>query len=180
MFAGWVLVDAALSPAVVALLQLLVVEVLNTCFLLCICGAMLQQSTRTNAACQQILVLASVTNLPIMMLKMRRDLLGESAFIRNVNDGLHRQPAMSLLLLSDLFFMSRTTFSPSSIWCQRSPHRLAACGTRGASRRAVLLLLCCWPSGARALLLWLLVAVVEVLLLLVMLMLLPLVIVIQQ
>ena len=39
-----------------------------------------------------------MTNLPIMMLKMRRDSLGESAFIRNVNDGLHGQPAMSLLL----------------------------------------------------------------------------------
>ena len=54
-FAGWELVDAALKPAV-ALLQLLVVGVLNTCFLLCICGGMLQQSTRTNAACQQTLL----------------------------------------------------------------------------------------------------------------------------
>ena len=39
-FAGWVLVDAASSMAI-ALLHVLVVDVLNVCNLLCICGAML-------------------------------------------------------------------------------------------------------------------------------------------
>ena len=68
MFAGWVLVDAALSPAVVALLQLLVVEVLNTCFLLCICAAaLIQHAPMLLASSEQTLVLASVPNLPIMI-----------------------------------------------------------------------------------------------------------------
>ena len=79
--------DAA-SSSVVALLQLLGVGVLNTCFLLCICGGMVLQSTCTNAACQLILVLASVTNSPIAMFMMRHDSLDESAFIRKANDGL--------------------------------------------------------------------------------------------
>ena len=96
-FAGWMLVDAASSTAV-ALLQLLVVDALNTCNLLCICGAMLQQSTGTNAACQQTLVLASVTNSPIVMLRMRQYLLGASILKRNVNGGLLGQPALGLLL----------------------------------------------------------------------------------
>ena len=54
-FVGWVLVDAALWSDI-ALLQLLVVGVLNTFLLLCNCGAMLQHFTCTNAACQQALV----------------------------------------------------------------------------------------------------------------------------
>ena len=90
-------VDAASSPAA-ALLQLLVVDVLNICNLLCICGAMLQQSTGTNAACQQALVLAAMTNLPIMMRRMRHGSLGESTFKRNVNSALLAQPALGLLL----------------------------------------------------------------------------------
>ena len=65
------LVDAASSTAV-TLLQLLVVDAPDICNLLCICGALLQQSTGTNAACQQTLVLASVTNSPIVMLRMRQ------------------------------------------------------------------------------------------------------------
>jgi len=86
-FAGWMLVDAASSTAV-ALLQLLVVDALDICNLLCICGALLLQSTGTNAACQQTLVLASVTNSPIVMLRMRQFSLGASTLKRNVNGGL--------------------------------------------------------------------------------------------
>ena len=100
-FAGWMLVDAASSTAV-ALLQLLVVDALDICNLLCICGALLQQSTGTNAACQQTLVLASVTNSPIVMLRMRQYFwqysLGASTLKRNVNGGLLGQPALGLLL----------------------------------------------------------------------------------
>ena len=61
--------DAASSTAV-ALLLLLVVDVLNVCNLLWICGAMLQHSTGTNAACQQALVPAAMTNLHIVMRMM--------------------------------------------------------------------------------------------------------------
>ena len=68
------------------------------CFLLCICGGMVLQSTCTNAACQLTLVLASVANLPIALFMMRRDSLDEYAFIRKANGGLPGQPAMSLLL----------------------------------------------------------------------------------
>ena len=50
-FAGWVLVDAALSSAI-AMLQLLVVGVVDTCFLLWMCGAMLQHSTCTYVSCE--------------------------------------------------------------------------------------------------------------------------------
>ena len=91
------LVDAALSSAI-ALLHPLVVGVVNTCFLLWICGAMLQHSTCTNAACQQALVLAGMTNLPIVLRRMRHDSLGESIHKRNVNGGQPGQPAMGLLL----------------------------------------------------------------------------------
>ena len=44
-------VDAAFSSAIV-LLPLLVVGVVNTCFLLWICGAMLQHSTCTYVSCE--------------------------------------------------------------------------------------------------------------------------------
>ena len=96
-FAGWVLVDAALSSAI-AMLQLLVVGVVDTCFLLWFCGAILQHSTCTNAACQQALVLAGMRNLPIVLRRMRHDSLGESIHKRNVNGGQPGQPAMGLLL----------------------------------------------------------------------------------
>ena len=83
---GWLLVDAASSTAV-ALLLLLVVDVLNVCNLLWICGAMLQHSTGTNAACQQALVPAAMMNLHVVMSMMRHDKLAESNRKRNVNDG---------------------------------------------------------------------------------------------
>ena len=175
----------------VALLQLLVVDVLNTCILLCICGAMLQQSTGTNAACQQTLVLASMTNLPIVMLRIRHDSLGESTLARNVNGALHGQPALGLLLqcsrhrrhseLAYVFFTWRMTFSRSSICCATRQRRLRTDRARVAGGRAVLLLLCCWPSGARGLLLWLLLLLLELpVVLLVLLLLLLLVVVVQQ
>ena len=85
-FVGWLLVDAASSTAV-ALLLLLVVGVLNVCNLLWICGAMLQHSTGTNAACQQALVPAAVMNLHVVMCMMRHGKLAESILKRNVNDG---------------------------------------------------------------------------------------------
>ena len=91
------LVDAALSSAI-AMLQLLVVGVVDTCFLLWFCGAILQHSTCTNAACQQALVLAGMTNLPIVLRRMRHDSLGESIHKRNVNGGQPGQPAMGMLL----------------------------------------------------------------------------------
>ena len=69
--------DAASSTAV-ALLLLLVVDVLNVCNLLWICGAMLQHSTGTNAACQQALVPAAMMNLHVAMCMMRHGKLAES------------------------------------------------------------------------------------------------------
>ena len=83
---------------VAALLLLLVANVLTDCFLLQICGATLQQSTGTNAACQQALVLAAMTNSPIMVRRMRQRSLGESTFKHNVNAAQPAQPALSLLL----------------------------------------------------------------------------------
>ena len=116
------LVDAALSSDI-ALLQLLVVGVLNTFFLLCNCGAMLQHFTCTNAACQQALVIAAMTNLPIVLLEMRHNSLGGSSLKRNVNGGQRGQPALGLLLqgsrhrrhmeLTYVFCTWRTAFSRS-------------------------------------------------------------------
>ena len=115
-------VDAALSSAI-ALLQLLVLGVVHTCFLLWICGAMLQHSTCTNAACKQALVLAGMTNLPIVLLEMRHDSLGESSLKRNANGGHCGQPAFGLLLqvsrhwrhmeTAYVFCTRRTAFSRS-------------------------------------------------------------------
>ena len=51
-FAGCDVAQAA-SSMVAALLLLLVANVLTDCFMLQICGATLQQSTGTNAACQR-------------------------------------------------------------------------------------------------------------------------------
>ena len=97
-FAGWELVHAA-SSMVVALLQLLVAVVLTNCFVLCNCGATLLQSTGTNAQCclPADVGALSVVNLSITMPMVRRNSLGESAFINHVNGGLSAQPAMSLL-----------------------------------------------------------------------------------
>ena len=96
-FAGWLLVDAASSTAF-ALLLLLVEDVPNVCNLLWICGAMLQHSAGTNAACQQALVPAAMMNLHVMMCMMRHDELAESNRKCNVNGGQHSQPALGLLL----------------------------------------------------------------------------------
>ena len=82
---------------VAALLLLLVANVLTDFFMLWICGATLHQSTGTNAACQQALVLAAMTNSPIMVRRMRQCSLGESTFKRNVNAALLAQPALGLL-----------------------------------------------------------------------------------
>ena len=182
-------VDAASSPAA-ALLQLLVVDVLNICNLLCICGAMLQQSTGTNAACQQTLVLASMTNLPIVMRRMRHDSLGESILARNVNGALHGQAALGLLQqcsrhrrhseLAYVFFTWRMTFSSSSFCCATRQRRLRTDRARVAGGRAVLLLLCCWPIGARELLLRLLLLLELLVVLLAVLLLLLLVVVVQE
>ena len=119
---GWVLVDAALSSDI-SLLQLLVVGVVNTFFLLCNCGAILQHFTCTNAAWQQALVLAAMTNLPIVLLEMRHDSLGESSLKRNANGGHCGQPAFGLLLqvsrhwrhmeTAYVFCTRRTAFSRS-------------------------------------------------------------------
>ena len=83
---------------VAALLLLLVANVLTDFFMLWISGATLHQSTGTNAACQQALVLAAMTNSPIMVRRMRQRSLGESTIKRNVNAALPAQPALSLLL----------------------------------------------------------------------------------
>ena len=114
--------DAASSTAV-ALLLLLVVGVLSIFFLLCNCGAMVQHFTGTNAACQQALVLAAMTNLPIVLLEMRHDSLGESSLKRNANGGHCGQPAFGLLLqvsrhwrhmeTAYVFCTRRTAFSRS-------------------------------------------------------------------
>ena len=81
----------------VALLQLLVGDVVNVCNLLWICGAMVQHPTGTNAACQQVLVLAATTNLHIVMCIMRHDAVAESNVNSDVNGGQHSQPALGLL-----------------------------------------------------------------------------------
>ena len=187
--AGWVLADAASSPAA-ALLQLLVVHVLNICILLWICGAMLQQSTCINAACQQTLVLAAMTELPIVMGRMRHGSLGASTLKRNINGGLLAQPAMGLLQqgsrqrrhseLAYVFFAWRMSFSRSSFCCATRQRRLRTDRTRVAGSRAVLLLLCCWPSGARGLLLWLLLLLELVVVVLAVLLLLLRVVVVQE
>ena len=83
---------------VAALLLLLVANVLTDFFMLWISGATLHQSTGTNAACQQALVLAAMTNSPIMVRRMRQRSLGESTFKHNVNAAQPAQPALSLLL----------------------------------------------------------------------------------
>ena len=151
-FAGWVLVDAASSPAA-ALLQLLVVHVLNICILLWICGAMLQQSTCINAACQQTLVPAAMTELPIVMGRMRHGSLGASTLKRNVNGGMLAQPALGLLQQgsrerrhSEVAYVFRTwrmSFSRPSFWCAARQRRLRSDRDRVAGGRAVLLLLWC-------------------------------------
>ena len=99
---------------VAALLLLLVVDVLNVCNLLCICGALLQQSTGTNAACQQALVLAAMTNLPIVLLEMRHDSLGESSVKRNVHGGQCGQPQLCLLLQGS---RNRRHMEPAYVFC---------------------------------------------------------------
>ena len=159
------LVDAASSMAI-ALLHVLVVDVLNVCNLLCIYGAMLQHSTGTNTACQQALVLAGMTNLPIVLRRMRHDSLGESIHKRNVNGGQLGQPAMGLLLQASrhrrhsevayVFGTWRISYSRSSIWCAARQRRSRSGRASVGGGRAMLLLLCRWPSGARGHLLWLL------------------------
>ena len=188
-FAGCELAHAA-SSMVAALLQLLVANVLTDCFMLCNCGAKLHQSACNNAACQQALVLAGMTNLPIVLRRMRHDSLGESIHKRDVNDGQHGQPAMGLLLqvsrhrrhseLAYVFFTWRMASSRCSIWCATRQRRLRSDRTRVAGGRAVLLLLCCWPSGARGPLLGLLLLLELLVVLLAVLLFLLLVVAVQQ
>ena len=175
---------------VAALLLLLVVDVLNVCNLLCIYGAMLQHSTGTNAACQQALVLAAMTNSPIMVRRMRQRSLGESTFKRNVNAALPAQPALGLLQQCSrqrrhsekayVFGTWRISSSRSSICCATRQRRIRSDRVRVADGRAVLLLLCCWPSGARGLLLWLLLLLELLVVLLAVLLLLLLVVAVHQ
>ena len=132
-FAAWLMVDAASSTAV-SLLQLLVGDVVNVCNLLWICGAMVQHSTCTNAACQQVLVLAATTNLHIVMCMMRHDALAESNVNSDVNGGQHSQPALGLLWqgstrrlqseLTDVFVTWRISSARSSICCAVRQRRL--------------------------------------------------------
>ena len=91
-------VAQAASSMVAALLLLLVANVLTDFFMLWICGATLHQSTGTNAACQQALVLAAITNSPFMLRRMRQYSLGESTVERDANAAPLAQPALGLLL----------------------------------------------------------------------------------
>ena len=182
--------DAASSTAV-ALLLLLVVDVLHVCNLLWICGAMLQHSTGTNAACQQALVLAAMTKLHIVMRVMRHDSSAEPNINRNVNGGNIGQPAMGMLLqgstdrlhseMTHVFGTWRISNSRCSIWCATRQRRTRSDRDRVAGGRAVLqLLLCCWPSGARGHLLWLLLLLELLVVLLAVLLLLLLIVAVQQ
>ena len=131
-FSGWELVDAALSTAV-ALLQLLVVRVLNISFVLCKCGANLASVHKHQCCLPAAIGAASVVNVPVVMLTTGLNSLVSLAFIHNVNGGLPGQPAMSLLLQrsehrrptesANLFFTWRTAFSPSSICCAKRQRR---------------------------------------------------------
>ena len=131
-FSGWELVDAALSTAV-ALLQLLVVRVLNISFVLCKCGANLASVHKHQCCLPAAIGAASVVNVPVVMLTTGLNSLVSLAFIHNVNGGLPGQPAMRLLLQrsehrrptesANLFFTWRTAFSPSSICCAKRQRR---------------------------------------------------------
>ena len=131
-FSGWELVDAALSTAV-ALLQLLVVRVLNISFVLCKCGANLASVHKHQCCLPAVIGAASVVNVPVVMLTTGLNSLVSLAFIHNVNGGLPGQPAMSLLLQrsehrrptesANLFFTWRTAFSLSSICCAKRQRR---------------------------------------------------------
>ena len=132
-FVGWVLVDAALSSDI-SLLHLLVVGVVNTFFLLYNCGAILQHFTCTNAAWQHALVLAAMTNLPIVLLESRHEPLGEYSLKRNANGGNCGQPAFGMLLqgsthrlhleLTYVFGTWRISCSRCSIWCAIRQQRI--------------------------------------------------------
>ena len=112
------------------------------------------------------MLLAGMTNLPIVLRRMRHDSLGESIHKRNVNGGQLGQPAMGLLLQASrhrrhsevayVFGTWRISSSRSSICCAGRRRRLRSDRARVAGGRAVQLLLSRWPSGARVLLLWLL------------------------
>ena len=174
---------------VAAVLQLLVAHVLTDCFVHCICGATWHQSTGTNAACQQALVPAAITNSPFMLRRMRQYSLGESTVQRDANAAQLGQPALGLLLqgstswlhseLTYVFGTWRISSSRSSIRCAGRQRRTRSDRVRVADGRAVQLLLRCWPSGARGPLLWLLLLLELLVVLLAVLLLLLLVVVVQ-